>query len=123
MEKETYTAYDLEPEDKEQRTENKEPETAHISENSENSENSDNFESSDNSEISENSENPAKLEIDTMIAKMGAETLLQIIKDNRNAAISQIMNEIVETADGPLPSGVNDKQARCNSIFDLASLA
>lgn len=57
-----------------------------------------------------------------MIAQMGAERLLEIIRDNRNAAIAQIMEEVRSQNETPLPSGIAS-ETRCSSIFDLASLA
>lgn len=57
-----------------------------------------------------------------MIEEMGAGKVLEIIRDNRNAAIRQIMKEMSEEADCPLHSGVSN-EISCQSIFDLASLA
>lgn len=56
-----------------------------------------------------------------LVTEMGAETLLEIIRDNRNAAIRQILSE-VEARRTPMQSGVSAARS-CNSIFDLAALA
>ncbi len=81
-------------------------------------------ESSENSEVSESSENadPAENQLKKMIAEVGAETLLDIIRDNRNAAIRQIISEVEASQDRTVPSGLSGAH-RCNSIFDLAALA
>ena len=56
-----------------------------------------------------------------MLKEMGAEPLRDIIKDNRNAAIRQILKE-VEASRPPLQSGTSVAKG-CNSIFELAALA
>lgn len=61
-------------------------------------------------------------EIERMVEEMGAETLLAIIKDNRNAAIRQIIREVEASRRRDLPSG-NPVSASCSTIFDLAALA
>ena len=65
---------------------------------------------------------PARTEIDRMVSEMGAETLLQIIKGNRNAAIGQIIKEVEASQDRSLPSGASSAPS-CTSIFDLAAMA
>ena len=61
-------------------------------------------------------------EIERMVEEMGAATLLEIIRDNRNAAIRQIIKEVEATQRHDLPSG-NSAARTCGSIFDLAALA
>lgn len=83
-------------------------------------------ESSESSEDSENAEDSeclseAETSLREMVAEMGAERVLEIIRDNRNAAIRQILSE-VEAQRAPLQSGVSVGQA-CSSIFDLAAMA
>ncbi len=93
------------------------------SENDENDENDDNADNADNAENADNDDNSANAEnrLKEMVAEMGAETVLEIIRDNRNAAIRQILAE-VEAQRAPLQSGVSAARA-CTSIFDLAALA
>lgn len=57
-----------------------------------------------------------------MIDEMGAAKVLEIIRGNRNAAISQIMEEMKEEARTTLQSGLSSDDC-CHSIFDLAHLA
>ncbi|MDE7419439.1 MAG: hypothetical protein K2N35_04450 [Muribaculaceae bacterium] len=107
-------------------------ESAAVSENAEDSSNSDDSEDAegierpadpDNSEESGKQEpNSAEAEIQKMLADVGAETLLQIIKDNRNAAIRQIISEVEASRDRSIPSGASSASP-CKSIFDLAALA
>ncbi len=94
-----------------------------LSESSEDSENSDNADNSDNAENAENSQplSEAEIRLREMVTEMGAETVLEIIRDNRNAAIRQILSE-VEAQRTPLQTGVSAERG-CNSIFDLAALA
>lgn len=74
-------------------------------------------------DISESQQpSPAETELREMLEEVGAETLLQIIKDNRNAAIRQIIKEVEESRDRTIPSGASAAHT-CSSIFDLASLA
>ena len=61
-------------------------------------------------------------EIERMVEEMGAETLLEIIRDNRNAAIRQIISEVEASRQRELPSGASVAR-ECSSIFDLAALA
>ncbi len=68
------------------------------------------------------SKDPAYVEVKKKVKAMGAETLLSIIRDNRNAAIQQIIREVEASQDSALPSGVSVVKG-CNSIFDLAALA
>ncbi|MDE7095994.1 MAG: hypothetical protein K2O47_00700 [Muribaculaceae bacterium] len=82
----------------------------------------DNQGSRDDSESSEKEKSPAETEIDRMIDEVGAETLLEIIRDNRNAAIRQIISEVESSQQSVLRSGVSIAK-ECNSIFDLAALA
>ncbi len=100
--------------------------------NSDKSDKSDDSESSDNSDDSDRADNPddsdskisssAQKEIKRMIDEMGADTLLEIIKDNRNAAIRQIIKEVEASQVRCLPSG--DSAAKSyDSIFDLAAQA
>ncbi len=97
-----------------------------LSESSENSESSESSEPSDNDDNDDNADNAdnhteAEKKLKKMVAEMGAETVLEIIRDNRNAAIRQILAE-VEAQRQPLQSGVSAARP-CNSIFDLAALA
>ncbi|MDE5997621.1 MAG: hypothetical protein K2G77_05350 [Muribaculaceae bacterium] len=86
----------------------------------------DRSESSDQSEPAEAKEGQklsrAESEIEKMMREVGADTLLQIIKDNRNAAIRQIISEVEASRDSSLPSG-SKATSSCTSIFDLAALA
>ena len=103
---------------------------AAIDENSDHSEISDCSEISDYSDYSDNSDNAdnddnaddADTRLRQMIEEVGAETLLEIIRDNRNAAIRQIISEVEASQDRVLQSGVSTAR-KCNSIFDLAALA
>lgn len=127
MEKENYTAYDLEKEEPKAPGVKEIPDKSKQSENSEHSESSEESEGSENSENSESSEESeesaaARAEIENMIAEMGAEKLLEIIRGNRNAAIEQIMDEMDAPDSGRMPTG-NSIVRKCNSIFDLAGLA
>ena len=97
------------------------------SETTETTETTDNI--TDNIEKPESSDNPdasemsaAEREIERMVGEMGAETLLEIIRDNRNAAIRQIISEVEESRPRGLPSGASVAR-NCSSIFDLAALA
>lgn len=99
------------------------------SDNSDSSDISDNSDSSDSSDNSDNSEaedgaeaSEADQEIRRMVAEMGAETLLEIIRDNRNAACRQILEEVRLQSRPEIPSGVA-ATARPSSIFDLAAMA
>lgn len=112
MEKENYTAYDLEkemPADPEKAVKPKEAE---------------NPEPSDEPEQPESPEapDPAQTEIEKMIGEMGAAKVLQLIRGNRNAAIEQIMTEVEQQTDPTLQSGVSVSQG-ARSIFDLARMA
>ncbi|MDE6521417.1 MAG: hypothetical protein K2L17_01245 [Muribaculaceae bacterium] len=95
-----------------------------IADDSESSKNSDDSESPDTSTPTESADlpDPAKTEIDKMISEIGADTLLQIIKGNRNAAIEQIIKEVEASHDRSLPSGASSAPT-CTSIFDLAAMA
>ena len=98
-----------------------------MSEESEGSEMSERSEGSEMSERSEGSEasgdvDPAMAEIERMVGEMGAETLLEIIRDNRNAAIRQIISEVEAARERDMPSGFSGSMG-CSSIFDLAALA
>ena len=90
-------------------------------ENTENDENDTNAENPENAERAENPD-PATAEINRMLEELGAETLLEIIRDNRNAAIRQIISEVEASRDEALPSG-DSSRLSCSSIFDLAALA
>ncbi|MDE5846040.1 MAG: hypothetical protein K2H71_01670 [Muribaculaceae bacterium] len=90
-------------------------------ENTENDENDTNAENPENAERAENPD-PATAEINRMLEELGAETLLEIIRDNRNAAIRQIISEVEASRDEALPSG-DSSRLPCSSIFDLAALA
>ena len=65
---------------------------------------------------------PALQEIGRMVEEMGAATLLDIIKDNRNAAIRTIISEVEASMPRQIPSGASASKV-CASIFDLAALA
>lgn len=89
--------------------------------------NGDNVDNDDNSRIADNiatddDAQSAGRELEKMIEEMGAETLLAIIKDNRNAAIQQIISEVESAHNRSMPSG-SSVAGTCNSIFDLAALA
>ncbi len=84
------------------------------------SDNSDNPDNSDNSEAEEKS--PAEAELQKMLDEVGADTLLEIIRDNRNAAIKQIISEMQAAQPKTLRSGTS-VSSPCNSIFDLAAMA
>lgn len=93
------------------------------SEPDESSEASDQPEIKEESEIKEDPEQTsAEAQIQKMLDEVGADTLLQIIKDNRNAAIRQIISEVEASRDRSLPSGATAAPS-CTSIFDLAALA
>lgn len=78
---------------------------------------------SEDAEKTENSEkSAAEAELEKMLSEVGADTLLQIIKDNRNAAIRQIIREVEASRDRSIPSGASAAPS-CSSIFDLAALA
>lgn len=59
-----------------------------------------------------------------MVSDLGAERVLELIRDNRNAAIEQILAELKASEEGELPlrSGLS-VEPKCQSIFDLASFA
>ncbi|MDE6742134.1 MAG: hypothetical protein K2J58_07370 [Muribaculaceae bacterium] len=83
------------------------------------------YDNADNAEHGDNvadSGNPAMAEITRMVEEMGAETLLDIIRDNRNAAIRRIISEVEASGDRIMPSGASSSMG-CASIFDLAALA
>lgn len=109
MEKETFTAYDLEKE------EARDPACSEIPLKPNLSNPSDKSDESDRSD-------PAEAEIHRMVAEMGAEKVLEIIKGNRNAAIDQIVKELEDESDFSLQSGTSVAN-RYSSIFDLAAMA
>ena len=65
---------------------------------------------------------PAMEELGRMVEEMGASTLLDIIRDNRNAAIRQIISEVEAARNHAIPSG-RSVAASCSSIFELAAQA
>lgn len=87
---------------------------------------SDSAEDSDETRTFDSPEEPERSEaekkIDEMIGQMGAETLLEIILDNRNAACRQIIEEVRAQPRSPIPSGVAANSGPA-SIFDLAAMA
>lgn len=113
MEKEIYTAYDLE--EQPQAPAPLKPKVP---------EKPDNADNDENDESAENAENPdsAKAKIEKMIDEMGAEKLLEIINGNRNSAIRQIISEAAASNDNFIPSGTSVARTM-DSIFDLAALA
>lgn len=119
MEKEIYTAYDLE-----EQPEAPAPLKPNVVNNADNADNADNAENDENDENAENAENPdsAKAKIENMIDEMGAEKLLEIINGNRNSAIRQIISEAAASNDNFIPSGTSVAR-NMDSIFDLAALA
>ena len=118
MEEEKDIIYEL-PESGEWRAEGGErAQAAAIDDNSDHSDHSDNADNADNSDNADN----ADTRLRQMIDEVGAETLLEIIRDNRNAAIRQIISEVEASQDRVLQSGVSAAR-KCNSIFDLAALA
>lgn len=119
MEKENYTAYDLEKEEPGQggvRVTGK-PAAAEARKGGV----SDGGAAESGSAVPE-AELKAKGEIEAMMADMGAEKLLEIIRENRNAAITQILDEMERTPGEPMQSG-RSVGGFCNSIFDLAGMA
>lgn len=122
MENEPCTAYELEPQPAttvppiELSSPETEPaETPDISESSAPDSTADTADSDDSSET-------ARREIDSMIKEMGPETLLRIIRKERNAACEQIKAELADRRGAYIPSGKSISRS-CASIFDLASLA
>ena len=93
-------------------------------ENDDNPENSENGENGENSENDENADNvdATRAEIERMVEEIGSETLLSIIKDNRNAAIRQIISEVEAARESGMHSGLS-ADGRNSSIFDLAAMA
>lgn len=116
MEKEIYTAYDLE-----EQPEAPAPLKPKVDENDDNADNAENNDNAENSENDENNDN-AKAKIEKMIDEMGAEKLLEIINGNRNSAIRQIISEAAASNDNFIPSGTSVARTM-DSIFDLAALA
>lgn len=116
MEKEIYTAYDLE-----EQPQAPAPLKPKVPEKPEKPDKADN---ADKDENAENAENPdsAKAKIENMIDEMGAEKLLEIINGNRNSAIRQIISEAAASNDNFIPSGTSVAR-NMDSIFDLAALA
>lgn len=100
------------------------PDISENSDSSDSSDISDHSDSSDSSDYSDHSDisDPHEEEIKRMVKEMGAETLLSIIKDNRNAAIRQIISEVEASRKRDMPTGAS-ASATCSSIFDLAALA
>ncbi|MDE7409049.1 MAG: hypothetical protein K2N09_03395, partial [Muribaculaceae bacterium] len=80
----------------------------------EESEGSGNSEGLEVSADDDGSDSPAMEEIRRMAGEMGADTLLEIIRDNRNAAIRQIISEVEASRPKDLPSGVSGRQ-KCSS--------
>lgn len=99
---------------------------ADISEISDPSDSSDISEPSELSEISDRSDSSdiseSEQELRRMVEEMGAETILEIIRDNRNAAIRQIISEVESSSGKTFPSGGSGAPC-CTSIFELAALA
>lgn len=77
---------------------------------------------SEDTQVSDRPDTSAQKEIEKMIREQGPERVLDIIKGNRNAAARQIMKEMEDDTDVTLQSGTSIG-GRCQSIFDLASLA
>lgn len=93
------------------------------SDQSDRSDQSDKSDRSDQSDSSAEAEkSPAETELQKMLDEMGAETLVEIIKDNRNAAIKQIISEVQSAQPRSLRSGTSITSS-CQSIFDLAAMA
>jgi len=117
MEKENYTAYDLEPEEKN-------PSVRKVESPSPKKENSTPKDISDTSDSSDISDTPgeAETELQRLIKKLGAEKIVELIRGNRNAAIKQILDEMQQQSDTPLQSGISAGHYS-RSIFDLASQA
>lgn len=114
MEKENYTAYDLEPEEKN-------PSVRKVESPSPKKENSTPKDISDTSDISD-TPGEAEIELQRLIKKLGAEKIVELIRGNRNAAIKQILDEMQQQSDTPLQSGISAGHYS-RSIFDLASQA
>ena len=69
------------------------------------------------------SKDPALESIREMVESLGAERVLELIRDNRNAAIEQILSELKEGEENePMRSGLS-VEPKYHSIFDLASFA
>ncbi len=111
--------------------ESEEPEESGGSEDSEKSdkeemnpkeEESESPDESESTEEADGAEDQAANEIKRMIDEMGAERLLDIIRDNRNAAIRQIISEVETSRERDMPSGKSTSMT-CRSIFDLAAMA
>ncbi len=108
MEKENYTAYDLEPEEKNHTVKKVES----LSPKKEISTKKDSSDTPDEAEI----------ELRNLIKKMGAGKIVELIRGNRNAAIKQILDEMQQQSDAPLQSGISASH-HSRSIFDIASQA
>ena len=72
--------------------------------------------------VEPSADDTARTEIENMMQDMGADKLLDIIRNNRNAAIEEIKRELTENSNECLPSGIS-ATGRCDTIFDLAALA
>ena len=129
MENENYTAYDLEGEVA------RDPGVSEIPQASRHEKPAEDPHSSDNGESTALScEQGAEAEggvpagdeargaIESMISEMGAEKVLAIILNNRNAVITQIMHELENHHAKPIPTGVRADSV-CTSIFELAEMA
>lgn len=148
-EKEIYTAYELEKEESPRKgiapkpagagsnPKGKSPEVADVADNPGSKEVStppqtDAPENPDTGEVPESTHNsdnkdskeisPEQKEIDALIAEIGAEKVLQLIRGNRNAAIEQILKDLDDEEKPVLQSGLS-AGSRPHSIFDLANLA
>lgn len=110
MEKENFTAYDLEKEEPRSSSSSSEIPKKKIK--------SDLSDLSDGADLSD----VAGKEIAKMVEEMGAEKVLEIIRGNRNAAIDQIVKELEAESDYSMQSGTSIA-SRYSSIFDLAAMA
>ncbi|MDE6696552.1 MAG: hypothetical protein K2K25_06700 [Muribaculaceae bacterium] len=130
MEKENDIIYDLDAIDAEKAEIMEIHEDSEESEESEESDKSDKSDQSDKPDLQsepsdaseEDEKSPAEAELQKMLEEMGAETLVEIIKDNRNAAIKQIISEVQSSQPRALGSGTS-VTSTCQSIFDLAAMA
>ncbi len=87
-----------------------------------NDENNETDNNNKNNNKNDENDDKAQQELQKMIEEVGAENLLEIIRDNRNAVIRQILKEVAEAQPAPMPSGISVRPS-CASIFDLAALA
>jgi len=122
MEKENYTAYDLEPEEKNPSV--KKVDTKTIKRKKRDKEGM--ADKSDMTDASGASEKPdsdeTEKELQNLIKEFGAAKIVELVRGNRNAAIKQILDEMQQQSDVSLQSGISAGH-HSRTIFDLASQA